>query len=294
MSHFPAIVIGPDYERQLAPYHEFECTGVVDEFVQSIDETEEQRGYWEKYRDEGQTFRDYLDGDGIAILPHGEQPDLDGAHKFGWAEVDASGEVVKVVRRTNPNKRWDWYQVGGRWRGYFPLKTGASGALGEAGVFGNLAKPNTADAVRWGDVDIARARAEATEQARAEFAKWRAAFERYGKPKSWVEVREAHPGDIDRAREVYNAQPAVKSMNAWDCPVQEYGFDEDAYLQRSEQKALVPFAVVKDGKWYEKGKMGWWACVSDEKDENVWIEQVAKLFDGLDPETPVTLVDCHI
>lgn len=22
----------------------------------------------------------------------------------------------------NPNSKWDWYQIGGRWRGFFPVK----------------------------------------------------------------------------------------------------------------------------------------------------------------------------
>ena len=36
MSHFAVLVIGPDPERQLAPYHEFECTGMDDEYVDNV------------------------------------------------------------------------------------------------------------------------------------------------------------------------------------------------------------------------------------------------------------------
>jgi hypothetical protein len=367
MSHFTVIVIGPNHERQLAPFHEFECTGTVDEFVQSIDETEECRegyesatesmvrladgslvcayddrfyrdptpeemvkhgpmlgsgggggisyqskdwgdglGYRPKVRDlagaeevevkrsERESFLAYVMDHGKKAVPFGEQPDLEGVHKYGWVEVDAAGEVVKVIDRTNPDKRWDWYSIGGRWSGFFPLKAGAGGALGRPGVFDNKARPQTADQCRWGDVDLARARNEAVVKALVEFDKWRGAFERHGKPQSWADVREAHPGDMDKAREVYNAQPAIREMKAWTCPVSEYGFDVDAYVKRCTARALVPFAVVKDGKWYEKGSMGWWGMVADEQDQNAWNAQVAALFDGLDPDTQVTLVDCHI
>src|SRR3546814_8966760 len=41
MSHFGVLVIGGNVEQQLAPYHEFECTGLNDQFVQDIDVTEE-------------------------------------------------------------------------------------------------------------------------------------------------------------------------------------------------------------------------------------------------------------
>lgn len=39
MSHFTVLVIGANYEDQLAPYHEYECTGHNDQYVINIDET---------------------------------------------------------------------------------------------------------------------------------------------------------------------------------------------------------------------------------------------------------------
>jgi hypothetical protein len=41
MSHFLVLVIGPDPERQLAPFHEFECTGIDDEYVIDVDITDQ-------------------------------------------------------------------------------------------------------------------------------------------------------------------------------------------------------------------------------------------------------------
>jgi hypothetical protein len=41
MSHFTVLVIGDDYEKQLAPFHEFECTGQDDEYVQDVEEIDE-------------------------------------------------------------------------------------------------------------------------------------------------------------------------------------------------------------------------------------------------------------
>lgn len=49
----------------------------------------------------------------------------------------------------NPHSKWDWYSIGGRWTGYFKLKPGATGELGELGVGDN--KPEY-------DADIARVR----------------------------------------------------------------------------------------------------------------------------------------
>lgn len=54
------------------------------------------------------------------------------------------------------------------------------------------------------------------------------------------------------------------------------------------------FAVVKDGQWYEQGRMGWWAIVTDEKNEEVWQDELNKLVLELDRDKWITVVDCHI
>lgn len=43
--------------------------------------------------------------------------DLENAHKYGHILVDAAGEVVRCIDRTNPNSKWDWWQIGGRYSG---------------------------------------------------------------------------------------------------------------------------------------------------------------------------------
>ena len=47
MSHFTVLVVGEDPESKLAPFHEFECTGIKDQYVQDIDITEEARKEYE-------------------------------------------------------------------------------------------------------------------------------------------------------------------------------------------------------------------------------------------------------
>lgn len=54
------------------------------------------------------------------------------------------------------------------------------------------------------------------------------------------------------------------------------------------------FAVLHDGTWYERGQMGWFGMVADEKSEDTWDREWHNLVDLLDPEDEVTLVDCHI
>lgn len=60
------------------------------------------------------TFREFLD-DCYDI--HKNKPD--GDVKYSYYDIDGNGEVSKVTRRTNPNSKWDWWVVGGRYSGAF-------------------------------------------------------------------------------------------------------------------------------------------------------------------------------
>lgn len=374
MSHFTVIVIGPNVEEQLQPFHEFECTGTSDQYVQDVDQTEEARAEYEKNTETmarlpdgtlvsafddrfyrpftaeemkkhgpiigtgcggGQMWssRDFGDGKGYStrmhdlgdavevkvstkdvksfrdwaedyyrretiVVPH-QKPDLQKVHKYGWIEVDAKGDVVRVIHRTNPNAHWDWWQLGGRWTGFFPVKQGRVGVVGSPGLMTPRADENTADQLMWGDVDIDKARACAEQEARKWFAPWRVAFEAHGRPESWKAVLDSMPDDIDEARAKYQAQPAIaeyrKSRDAtWRCPVEVYGFDEEAYVTSARRGALTPHAIVKDGQWHERGRMGWWGVVHDEADEAGWDARVDELLTSLPADTLVSLVDCHI
>jgi hypothetical protein len=57
-------------------------------------------------------------------------------------------------------------------------------------------------------------------------------------------------------------------------------------------KTLIPFAIVTpDGKWHEKGSMGWWGIVVDEKD--TWKEEALEILKKYRDHVAI-VVDCHI
>jgi len=42
---------------------------------------------------------------------------------------------------------------------------------------------------------------------------------------------------------------------------------------------IIPFAIVTpDGKWHEKGNMGWWCLVTDEKEQISWDEEALEIY----------------
>jgi len=280
MSHFTVIVFGEDVESQLAPY---------DEEIQVAPYFSEDDEWILKW------------GRKEAAKKGIENPTLE-----QMAEA-ISGEDEKYEVRDgkighmstyNSNSKWDWYCVGGRWTGYFPLKPGCEGEVGDPGLMTGPAKAGYADIARLKDIDIERARNEAAKEADAAFSMWKQIYERHGKPESWASIRDSGI-DINKARELYHAQPAIqKARNArlilLDCPVELFGFDHAAYVAKAVDHALVPFAFVLDGEWHECGKMGWWASVSGEMDKVKWEAFFHKTLRELDPNTLLTLVDCHI
>ena len=86
----------------------------------------------------------------------------------------------------------------------------------------------------------------------------------------------------------------------WNFGVENTGKDAEHYVPETREQflkrraAVGTFAVLKDGKWYEKGEMGWWGCVSNEKDVDEWNDQFDKLISELPDETLLSLYDCHI
>lgn len=72
-------------------------------------------------------------------------------------------------------------------------------------------------------------------------------------------------------------------------------FVDEAYVTEVDWNETIPFAfVTPDGKWHEKGEMGWWARVKNEKAESDWKNEFIEFVERLDSDAMVVVVDCHI
>lgn len=357
MSHFSVLVIGENPERQLAPYHEFECTGVNDEFVQEIDRTEEVRAEYLRQTEprllspNRTTLHSFFDrkGDwvpefsrienpedkalfhrrvefippgysrielpvsqlvpfaewvkdwyGYAVVPFGEAPDTEGRHKFGYVLVDERGEMVRCVKRTNPNSKWDWWVVGGRWTGYLKAKPGVQGELGKTGAFNEPAEPGYYDSLLVGEIDFEGMAADAADKAGEQYDAFYRALGTHALPPRWEEFRQKFGDDLTQAREAYWALPAMQRLQeARVLPIMRdaadvYGCTREEFCRRAARKSVVPYAVVKDGQWYAKGEMWWWAISTNEVSEEEWNDKVYELLTSLPSDTRITVIDCHI
>lgn len=209
--------------------------------------------------------------------------------------VDEDGEIYT----RNPDAKWDWYEIGGRWTGYFKLKPGALGTVGCPGILTPPARHSYADVAKKGDIDFDTMRDEAEARCRETLTKVRTALNGITSWTPWKQMcDEVHKNDIDAACTAYDAQLAVTALRALDpglfADLDHYMRSDADLIAEARASAISSFAVVKDSKWYERGEMGWWGCTSNEKSVADWNAEFSKLLDELPDDTLLTAVDCHI
>jgi hypothetical protein len=309
MSHFTVLVIGDNPEEQLQPFHEYECTGIKDQYVKFVpcEETSEQLSKEFKEKQEEYNYADFSD---FMKDSYGYEQDEEG----NWG------------RETNPNAKWDWFQLGGRWTGFFKLKAHvkfeySNVKVGDPGLMTDHPKQGYADQTPKKYIDFESMREEAKRKASEEYKKienffggeipkieipWKEISDEKGKYKdlSWDKRRDLYHAQpalrkLKNLREEYRQRPATKEsekerslFGLFD--LSKFQITHDEYVNNAGAGALSTFAVIKDGKWYEKGEMGWWACVSNEKKENDWIKEFHELIDTLSEDTLLSVYDCHI
>ena len=293
MSHFTVMVIGDNPEEQLAPYSEsIETEPRVREDV-SEEDIQRMIDYYKNPENGGHEYPTFDE----LYENHGD--DWNGGT---WEKRDDKWVEVTTY---NPNSKWDWYQLGGRWTGYFKLKEGADGVTGDPGLMTRTAKDGYVDAALKKDIDFEGMEEESAKEAGEAYDKVMDVIGHIEPNKPWsdfVKRLEAKEIEIDEARSQYHAQPRITALNTpavreklgWFIEADNYLVSREEYVAKAKNSSVATFAVLKDGKWYEKGEMGWFAIVANEKEQNDWNEEVAKLLNSLDDNTLISVYDCHI
>lgn len=264
MSHFSVLVIGDNVEEQLAPYQENNMDDFPEEYLEFNDETEEVEN---DYKDRDKKYKD-MNIEEFAKEYNGYEKNDDG--KFGYMY--------------NPNSYWDWYVIGGRWAGELKLKEGKEGELEDPNCLGICSeldekrkkihnenvKNRCVDSARKGDIDFSVGKEEYNKEIRF----WEMKIE--GKEPITEEEKERMKWDWYK-KEYY---------------IEKYG-DKETYAKL--QTTFSTYAVVKDGKWYAKGDMGWFGCSSaTPNEEREWEEKFVEHLNKLPDNTILTIIDCHI
>lgn len=177
---------------------------------------------------------------------------------FYWAEVDR--DMFDVIDGNeystyNPDSKWDWYEVGGRWSGLLISKADGK-------------EYNSLQIKDW-DYDVFN-----TDELHYYCRFWD------------VVVDGAEPTKEEKEEHIfglYNREYYLK----------KYGSKSNfikCMCTFSTYALLTP-----DGEWFAPGKMGWFGCSHAEpEDEFKWERDYIDLIKTFDPEYYVTIVDCHI
>lgn len=296
MSHFAIIVIGEDLEDQLAKFDE---SIDMPEYVQLTKEglIAKQKKEIEEYKNG--TYAEYLaDPIAYAIACNDNENHLkyvseDFPKKLVMTDEELYQESIKycepeelgpngeLLSTYNPDSKWDWYQVGGRYAGRIAVKDGVE-----------IDEPNFSWG--WDEETKNKLVSEGTKTDYAyikdiDFSKMHRTEEDYNDAIRYWEliVEGAEPKNEDEENSV--------KFN-WYKPefYTERYKDKETYAKCRSSFSM--WAVVKDGVWYEKGKMGMFAMSDETHDEALdWeLNFFDRFIKDLPEDTLITVVDCHI
>lgn len=175
MSHFCVLVIGENPEQQLAPYQENNMGDCPVEYLQFVEKGTEHKAEYDLNNKGYKTFDEFM---------------------TDYCGFERDSQTGKYGYWSNPNSKWDWFVLGGRYDGCLKLHNGNS-------------------------------------------------------------CNQAEKKDVDLSE-------------------------------------LITFALVKEDKWYERGEMGWFASVANEKPADQWESEFKQLVENLPDETILSIYDCHI
>ena len=294
MSHFKVLVIGENVEEQLAPYDEnLEVEPYIDPNWNFDVEIADAREWYSENPDSAVDLEDV-----DSILYHY----TDGA--------DIRAENGKRVRYTtyNPDSKWDYWTVGGRYNATFRIKPDADPEDYAPSTYHwseNYGTPSdhdhASDCAIKRAIDFSAMVKVARQRAEADWEKYLEATE--GLPAHTLTWAEFSPqfNSVAEARAAYNTPwlAAVRGLGWFYDPVETLFLKADdpkaAYVANAEVLAVSGFyAVVQDGQWEARGDMGWFGFSDGKVDGTAWRLCVADRIHSLSEDTRLTVVDCHI
>ena len=294
MSHFAVAVISDgtkDVDELLAPYQENNMGDCPRQYLEFFDEEDK---YLSEYEHGGAKMAKMPDG--RLLYPWDDEFRKEGRFGYGsdthevpadilveevpfkqkyatfeefvagWHGMDERNpETGRYGYFENPNAKWDWYQIGGRWSG---MLRATEGELGEPSWC------NENENVPEGRFDIAEI-----------------------KDVDFSDDQEAHARAIAAWELNVEGKGDGEGLKWWcstDYMVGRYK-DKETYAKVAATQHWRA-VVTPDGEWHEVGKMGWWGITDETGDELVdWALHFKERFiDPCAPDWTLTVVDCHI
>lgn len=235
-----------------------------------------------------------------------------------------------VMSTYNPDSKWDWFVLGGRWQGAFLAREHAKvlmgsqeaassqPMLGEPPAMGSSAYESLkgrADAARKQDIDFDQMKTLAIFEAERAYDHFEEVTAGLMVPPSFDELLERNAagvpeGDpafrqvVERTRNQffsYQWTKAVREISPIFSSLHEHWEvgqgGRDAFIQRARQNAYVsPYAILDaHNGWSAPGKMGWFGVSSDtQEDRKQWKNEMEEYIDSLADDAWLLIYDLHI
>lgn len=287
MSHFTVMVIGFNPEEQLARFSEHIN---VPEYRRREVIEKDKTDMLKYYASQGKKYKSF----NSCYKAHGKE-----WNDLSWRK-DEDG-TWNEYSTCNPDGKWDWYVLGGRWSGSLRLKPCKKGKTGKPGVSGNV--PGIDQAFKK-DIDFEGIYADAREQARNQY---QAVVKQCGGeiPRLIIPApdrRDDLPSDANFKElwEEYRSQDSVRyfqekvSSDYYGPELDDFQCTEEEYIRHHENQAVATFAYVINGAWNERGSMGAGGHVRKPMNQWDWWKHMRELVDALPCDTLISIYDCHI
>lgn len=326
MSHFTVLVAevpgGPDITEQMEPFNEDKA---YSEFKHELlDDILPKNGTYLTNREIIKWMSSKLREENEHILfvsessiPYLDMKSLHLEHDvslFVWYTKEGKLKAAKRVKFLRG--KWDWYVIGGRWRGSLLSKMDAKippDASSDifASRMDNLTYyPNGTDRLYKRDIDIDAMRVidVARENAFREkflaavgdnvYVTWSDFVEDYNKhnpPPSGKSIEELDwYGPV---RKAYSALPAIVALTKAFPEYWQHGSlntDWESRLRVASKRGVSTYAhITQEGGWVSNGDMGWFGISDDHVTEEVWVDMQNEYFNSLPDDAIITILDAH-
>lgn len=306
MSHFTVLVINTDgstdVEAPLAPFQENNMGDCPEEYMEFNDqqdefETEFNDDTCEQVKLPNGSFVFSWSNEAKEAFPDEEERKSNIVTRKFSEVYDSFEEFCEdyhghdgVDKKTgrygyweNPNAKWDWYEVGGRWAGSLKIKEEFRSEY-----------EGTPLGFSWGWDDEQKAIKRAqlvSDSALAKHVDWDAYMnkEDYDRHcRFWELIVEGQEPQNEKEEEQvkFNFYRPEYFSNKYP--------NKGTYAQA--QCAFSTYAVLKDGEWIAKGEMGWFGMSSESSEDGKQFE--LSFHDNFIKDLPedafLCVVDCHI
>lgn len=295
MSHYAVMVVGENIDKQLEKfdenlemkrYVEFTKQQLIDNGRKNL-ENYKNRTYAEFLKDPEKYESECHKPEHINYLKFEFPKKLEWSdeevyqEEVKWYEPEDIGKDGEVYSTRNPNSKWDWYEIGGRYAGRLLLKDGVEKTSDPNFSWGwdensiqSVLSEKRVDVAKKGDVD---------------WNKIHKVKDKYDEAIRFWELK------------VEGAKPKntkEEETLRFDLYKPEYYSDKykDKETYATAMSNFTMWAIVIDGKWYEKSEMGWWGMSNGTNEDEVKWELgfYEKFIKDLPDDTILTVVDCHI